>query len=248
MCIIISKPAGVEIPRKSVLERCWYNNPDGGGYMYADGQTVTYKKGFMSFKAFWKSLKKCGDLTSVPLVIHFRISTHGGVNKANCHPFEVTTSTRRLTAERGCCNIAVAHNGVISMYSNAKGALSDTAQFTRDVLTRLCKKQTWYKDKSLRDIIAYCSGVSRLAIMSANGHVEHIGRWYTDNAGVMYSNEGYKESAYKYTYKSAYAPAVSRSFDAYSGDEKDYCDGCERADCLNCSYYYYMMDEMEYYS
>ena len=40
MCIIAIKPAGVKLPADTTLENCWYNNPDGAGFMYAAGGTV----------------------------------------------------------------------------------------------------------------------------------------------------------------------------------------------------------------
>jgi len=53
MCIIAAIPQGQQIS-KSILKRCWENNPHGGGFMYSDGNKVIIEKEMVSFKKYWK--------------------------------------------------------------------------------------------------------------------------------------------------------------------------------------------------
>ena len=221
MCIIVYKKEGVSMPSRKTLETCFSNNPDGAGYMYAVNGAVYIQKGFMTFRSLWKSLCKTRkDWTGTALVIHFRIATHGGLGKAMCHPFPVTRDTERLKATACRAQIGLAHNGILSLTADAKSALSDSALFARDYLTRLCTRQNWYKDDSLISIINELRGTSRLVIMSGNGGTALFGKWYTDNNGVDYSNESYK-------------PKEKRvKWDTYNP-----CDYCYTQDCRDCTRY-----------
>lgn len=229
MCIIVYKPIGVKMPSRSRLEYCWQNNPHGAGFMFADGDTIRYQKGFMTFRAFYKALKKHGKIDHLPVLMHFRIATHGGQSKSMTHPFEVTTSEKRLKSTSGFCSLAVMHNGILSMTAGkATASLSDTAVFARDVLTRLCRKTTYYRDTKIMDIVRECIGTSRLAILSADGHVETVGKWYTEN-GVKYSNNGFKPII---------TTCKSKAHADYWRDTCEPCDTCERLTCYKCDYYH----------
>lgn len=50
MCIIVAKPAGIDLPSRSTLMNCFNHNHDGAGFMYADGKEVTVMKGFFTFE------------------------------------------------------------------------------------------------------------------------------------------------------------------------------------------------------
>ena len=49
MCIIVAKEIGIEMPSMETLERCFQANPDGAGFMWADGKMVHIRKGFMEY-------------------------------------------------------------------------------------------------------------------------------------------------------------------------------------------------------
>ena len=47
MCIIVVKPAMVEMPKMEILKRCFENNNDGAGFAYRlPDSEVHYQKGF----------------------------------------------------------------------------------------------------------------------------------------------------------------------------------------------------------
>ena len=56
MCIIVVKKAGIDMPDTETFERCFWSNPDGAGFMYADGKTVRIRKGFMDFDSFMEAI------------------------------------------------------------------------------------------------------------------------------------------------------------------------------------------------
>lgn len=95
MCVIIFKPAGIKIPAPGILDKAAHRNPHGCGLI---SPSVFYKG--LSYSSFQKALRKCNE--GEPLLIHFRLATHGSVRRANCHPFfDIETNTYFM------------HNGVL---------------------------------------------------------------------------------------------------------------------------------------
>ena len=47
MCIIVAVPANTPMPTADTIRECFISNPDGAGFMYADGKSVHIRKGFM---------------------------------------------------------------------------------------------------------------------------------------------------------------------------------------------------------
>ena len=240
MCIILYKPSGVNLPDKQVLKTCFTNNPDGAGYMYAHKGQVHIRKGFMDFSSFEDSLDnvlKTIDEVKTPMVLHFRITTQGGVNKPCTHPFPLSKNMSDLRQLRYKTDIGIAHNGIITLtsegyygyksYSTKVVDYSDTMKFITDYLSLIIKSPKYYKDKDTLELIERLAG-SKLAILDANGHCELIGNFTKDN-GIYYSNDSYKPKVYKpvtytpTTYKRDYSPK-RRENDYVIFDEDDYDD------------------------
>ena len=208
MCIIVFKPSGEKMPKRKRLMRCWDNNPDGAGYMFPSNGLVVIKKGFMDYSDFIQSLqadyKKYGEET--PFVIHFRISTQGGVKKGLTHPFPFTTEMEDMKKTRCKCQLGIAHNGIIdltteSYYRRKDVDYNDTMKFISEYLTLIIDRFNWYEHKGKVRLIERLISGSRLAIMDGNGHTELIGDWTEDN-GIFYSNNYYKVERPKYSYSS----------------------------------------------
>lgn len=208
MCIIVFKPSGEKLPKRKRLKRCWDNNPDGAGYMFPSNNLVVIKKGFMDYNEFITSLqddyKKYGDTT--PFVLHFRISTQGGVKKGLTHPFPFTRELEDMRKTRVKCQIGVAHNGIIDLttesYWKRKDVdYNDTMKFIADYLTLIIDDFKWYEKKNKVKLIEQLISGSRLAIMDGLGHTELIGDWVQDD-GIFYSNTYYKTDRVKYSYNS----------------------------------------------
>ena len=213
MCIAIYKPMGTEFPSKRTLQTCFNNNPDGAGYMVATGDRVIIHKGFMGFRSFWKSLRNArseyGD--DKAFVMHFRISTQGGVRADGCHPFPLSGKMEDMRLLDTACDVGIAHNGIISLcstgYRNTKIDYSDTMAFITEYLSLIIKDDTYYKDKDKLALIEKLCG-SRLAILDKHGHCELIGTGWCRVNGVWYSNESYKERTYTPVKTTSYYPTL----------------------------------------
>ena len=177
MCIAIYKPEGKIIPY-ATLRECYDANPDGAGFMYAENKQLYIEKGFFSLKDFYQAYVKHQDKQTV---LHFRIKTHGKIDKTNCHPFAVNSS------------LAFVHNGIITGFGDADH--SDTIGFNHGVLQPLVHK--WgnlalFQDP-MKDLIESRIGYSKLIFLDRHGNHnilnEQKGVW---DDGVWYSNTSYK--------------------------------------------------------
>jgi predicted glutamine amidotransferase len=202
MCIIAIKPAGVKMPATTTIENMWYNNSDGAGLMYAAGGTVHIEKGFMTLKAFkdaLKRLKKSLDTTSTPIILHFRITTHGGTSPGNTHPFPVTEKLPLLQMTKCKTHLAVAHNGIINIKPSKKD-VSDTMEYIISQLAPLYQlKKDFYKHEAGKKLV-YNFIKSKMAFLDCAGHVETIGDFITGDDGILYSNSSYKARTVYYNW------------------------------------------------
>lgn len=220
MCIAVYKPQGVNPPSKEIFKRCFLRNSDGAGYMYTSENKVHIRKGFMTFKDFWKSLNKTkkqlgGNAIDTPFVYHFRISTQGGVNKGLTHPYPLCSNYNTMKIESSCCDFGVAHNGIISATSSyLKSDHNDTMEFIKEIASRVIKTTSWYKNKNIVGLLEYILEGNRLAVLDKEGHCELLGKW-TESDGVYYSNDGFKETR---------AVAVSSSWRHFSDYYDEYDD------------------------
>lgn len=209
MCIIIIKNKGVEAPYKGTLKRCFKNNPDGAGYCFAADNSVFIKKGFMNFKSFYNSFKK--DIKKdTPSIIHFRITTQGGIKPEFTHPFPLSANYTDLKELDNIADVAIAHNGIIELTSSTRTDATDTMEFIAEYLSLILDfKGDELKNANVRELIEKLGGFSRFAFLKANGEIVKIGAgWVCDFGGLWFSNS---------TYKKAQAWASLKSY--YYGDD-----------------------------
>lgn len=199
MCIIAVKPAGVKMPAMEAIENCWYNNRDGAGLMYAVGGAVHIEKGFMSlkdFKATISRLEKEIDVVNTPIVLHFRITTHGETSPGNCHPFPVTEKLPLLQMTKWKTSLAVAHNGIIDIEPSKKD-ISDTMEYIINQLAPLYQlKKDFYRQPAGKKLI-YNFIKSKMVFLDSAGRIETIGD-FIEVDGVLYSNTSYKAKTIYY--------------------------------------------------
>lgn len=192
MCIIAAKAKGVPMPDEQTIENMWYANPDGAGFMYAEKGKVYVRKGYMKLKDFKDSLAEVAathDMTKLPLVMHFRITTHGGTKPANCHPFPITDSIGVLSKPMCTCKVAVAHNGIIDI--EPRKGISDTMEYIASQLAPLSRAvPEFYKNKHLIEMIHNATSRSRLAFLAGDGKIYTVGDFVKDD-GMLYSNSSY---------------------------------------------------------
>lgn len=203
MCIICAKERNVKMPSDEIIENMWDNNSDGAGVAVARDGRVIINKGFMkkkSFMKFIKSLRKNHENDA--MLLHFRIATHGGVNKECTHPFPVSQSNKELKKNYVVTDLAVAHNGIIKI--DVEPGLSDTMSFIKKRLFPLkIKTSQFYKDKKKFGKKEKELQGSRLAFLDKYGNIYKIGEW-EEKDGIYYSNSSYDDSYYKYLYGYGY--------------------------------------------
>lgn len=195
MCIIAAKAKGVKMPSEETLRNMWDNNDDGAGFMYAKDGYVYVDKGYMDYQAFYNALQRLSktvDLTQTALVMHFRITTHGGTKAANTHPFPITDSVGMLQKLRLKTKLAVAHNGIIPV--KPRKGISDTMEYIAGQLAPLAKAlPSFYRNPHTLEMIANATD-SKLAFLDAKGDIYTVGDFVEDD-GVLYSNHSYQYNA-----------------------------------------------------
>lgn len=198
MCIIAAKPAGVAMPSRDTIRTMWDGNRDGAGLMYLEGGKVTIEKGFMTYKSFAKKLdqlEKRLDLTRTPVVMHFRITTHGGTKPENCHPFPITDSIGALKKLTSRTDIGVAHNGIIHIIP--RSGISDTMEYIASQLAPLKRAlPRFYENKNAMLLVKNAID-SKMAFLTKEGKIYTVGDFVTDK-GVLYSNRSYIKSSLRY--------------------------------------------------
>lgn len=206
MCIAIYKPKGFAMPSKKSLRNCFENNNDGAGFMYAFDDKVHILKGFETFSDFHKSLKsemKKIDKTNgfnTDLVLHFRISTQGGVQQGLTHPYPICDDYDFMRSTECICDMGLAHNGIIDVSSNyyVKDH-NDTMEFIKEILSPMINgRRNFYKSNALNSVVNYLLGKSnKIVILDGSGKATMYGDWIEDH-GVYYSNESYKRNLYSW--------------------------------------------------
>lgn len=197
MCIIVYKPKDVKFPSIETLQNCYKNNNDGCGFMYLNKGKVTIQKGFRDFETFYKTVSKIS--TKLPVVMHFRISTQGGVKEGLTHPYPLCTDYESMRKLKNTCEVGIAHNGIIRLtsdYGLHDIDYNDTMTFIKEYASLIIDTPQFYKDGNKVNLLAKLAG-SKLAIMSNDGNVELIGD-FLEVDGCYYSNDTYKD------YKSRY--------------------------------------------
>jgi predicted glutamine amidotransferase len=165
MCIIIAKPAGVEMPAQKILIRSAALNPDGFGFCT---RGRLYKS--LNFDAFLKNASRIK--VENPAILHFRFATNGSIKRANCHPF----------AHKG---IYFAHNGALNI--ETQGDMTDSETFFATKVMRAISEYgygsqffDYYLNAQARN------GCSRFALMR-EGEISLYGQ-FVEYEGCYYSN------------------------------------------------------------
>lgn len=193
MCIIAAKAAGVAMPNRQTIRNMWDHNPDGAGIMYVENGMVRVEKGFMKYKSFAKKLdqlEKRLDMTKTPVVMHFRITTHGGTKPENCHPFPITDSIGALRKTQSVTDVGVAHNGIIPI--TPRKDISDTMEYIASQLAPLKRAlPRFYENKNAMLLIKNAID-SKMAFLTKEGKIYTVGNFVEDE-GILYSNYSYED-------------------------------------------------------
>lgn len=181
MCIAICVMPGSSVSDEA-LSNCFDNNPDGAGFTYictdVTGFSKLMVKKSMDYDTFLRQYKRAfKNNPESPFLIHFRVATHGTIDRFNCHPFRINKS------------MAFIHNGIISGVGVDRFK-SDTQLFNEKVLKTLPKG--WDKCLGITTLLEKFLTGSKLATLDIEGNVniynESAGHW---KDGVWYSNHSY---------------------------------------------------------
>lgn len=178
MCCMAAKPADGFIPKK-YLKNMWLHNPHGMGFVAAvDGQLLL-RKGFRSFKDFYKVYR---EYDKYPMVIHMRDANRGTIKPENDHPFYVNE------------NLAFAHNGTVKIALD--GDKSDTVMLNEKVLRPMYEKDPDFLDKEYyRWLIGRSIEHSKLAFIDKFGKISIINKHFGEVDKVYdiwFSNDDYR--------------------------------------------------------
>lgn len=190
MCIIIAKPAGMDIPSAEILDNCFTSNRDGIGFAFnKPGEIPIISKGFANVKKLQRMLHIFNVTKEHNLLIHFRLATHGACDQGNTHPFPLTSSFENMRLLHCSTECAVAHNGVFGQMSKSE-KYSDTMKFINTIIASPEIIEN-IDSKSVKELIrGYCGFSSKLAFLKPEGF-SLIGDFETEE-GIHYSNRQYK--------------------------------------------------------
>jgi len=192
MCVIICIEDG-KYPSKSTLEDAESMNSHGGSIAWLDKNGKKYyQKGIKAkqiTKIINKQLKPKGIQTAI---IHFRIASVGNVNKALCHPFEITNRVElNLSGERMSTDLLF-HNGTWSEYAEEMleflgkhnkpltipyGEFSDSR-----VMAFLAKRM------GIKKMAKKVTGWNKIAVLTSDG-IKRYGTGWVKHDGNLCSND-----------------------------------------------------------
>jgi predicted glutamine amidotransferase len=180
MCVVAVKNSGVQFPSDDLMKAMWDSNSDGAGFMYTENGKVHIEKGFMKYEDLMRAvadLKSRVDIVNTPVVLHFRITTHGGTSPQNTHPFPISSNEKYLKALDLTCSLGMVHNGIISSVVVDKEAkMSDTMVYIQEVLSPLSMlNKSFYKHDFGKQLMENQIGWSKLAFLDKSGNIELIG-------------------------------------------------------------------------
>ena len=178
------------------IDNCAWNNPDGAGLMYYD-----YEAGNVAIDKGWMDGDVAGDMleyasaTVGPVILHFRIATHGSVGKGTCHPFPIGGTDAELMGTSVNCSIGLAHNGVCRQMPIDR-EFSDTQQIVR----KLREMQSELPDAEFteRFIAMFLDALDSgcFALLGPTG-IQLVGSFESEKGLAYFSNTTYKRMSYQ---------------------------------------------------
>lgn len=218
MCVIIYKPKGVAMPSQKELKAAFAHNSDGAGFAYfLPDNRVQIVKGLMTFAALEKALKRhSGAIKDNALVIHMRITTHGGTSQGLTHPFPVSSDPQEMHKIDNVADTVVFHNGIISI--KPREGQSDTTEYILSVMSVLREKDPKFAENAAIRYMIETDIYSKMLIMY-NNKVYMIGSFVLDN-GIYYSNRYYAIES-NYIYRNSILPYTSDTY-TYGRDYYEY--------------------------
>lgn len=203
MCILIHHPANACFTSNQ-LEDFYSKNSDGFGAI------VKKSTGTVEI------IKSVGNLAEIEdlyydqvacheAIIHFRMKTHGEIDIANCHPYEVVPG------------IWLAHNGILSTGNAADPKMSDTWHYIQNYLKPMLSAhpELMTNEGFIKLVGAHIGTNNKFGLMNDKGEVSIINRasgydfwdmadksltvWYSNTYAFSPYQHGFLEAPKSYT-------------------------------------------------
>jgi hypothetical protein len=210
MCLLVFMSKGVTASEKS-LETAAYHNDDGFGWAIRTPDKLLIGKG-MDFAKVHSEFLAARSSYDGEALFHLRITTQGGTNLDNCHPFYVGKDKLSV----------VAHNGMLPVADDKTGR-SDTRIFAETLLPKRGGIAFLNGEHTLPQLEKWAEG-SKLVFLTVNPASKwryvianaELGHW-ADGAeeGVWYSNKSYTYP--KTTWSSYYGGKYSTGYGYQTG-------------------------------
>lgn len=190
MCVAITMEPGTHLTLDEI-RKMGKANGDGIGLAFAHDGIVDWWK-TLNYKAEYIEhlLKKHDDMFRL---VHFRLSTAGGIRSDLCHPFEVGPEAN--SDPRGHSTKVLIHNGHWHRWTDVfdilkkEGLLPDTGPWSD---TRLMAYLSAY-DEDWLDVVG-----GKVATMDGQGNITRYGDWIELRPGIKVSNKTW-DHEYNYT-------------------------------------------------
>jgi hypothetical protein len=159
------------------------HNQDGLGVMYAeDGELIIEKfvpKTEKSVLKFYETHVKGRDA-----IVHWRMKTHGKIDMANAHPYEV------LNKKEHGIDLWMVHNGILSGVASDVKEMSDTWHFIRDTVRPILSAHPdLLRDKAFIELLEDRIGSSNKLVF-----LDNFGRQTVVNIAAFHDFSGAKLS------------------------------------------------------
>jgi predicted glutamine amidotransferase len=158
---------------------------------------VEYKRGYMNFKTYYNDIKNY--IGKYNLLLHLRISTGGGINPLNTHPYK-KGNVKQIEGKTK--QPVICMNGVISFYNCSNSNLNDTANY-------IIEHQDAFKviNKDILNIIGEATGSKWAAMLPDKIYLTSD---FIKDEGIYYSNLNHRtrSSFYNLLYDDEPAPNI----------------------------------------
>ncbi len=205
MCILIHHPINTVFNQEQLLD-FYKKNSDGFGAIVKHGDTVEIIKSVGSFEEIESLYQE--QVAGHESIIHFRMKTHGEIDIANCHPYEVIPG------------LWMAHNGILSTGNHADPRMSDTWHYIQDFLKPVLEQDPSmiFNEGFQRMIAGHIGSSNKFGFMNQDGDTVIINEASgVSHQEVWYSNT-YAWTPWKFGYGTA--PAIAPYKPAHAGADK----------------------------
>ena len=242
MCVIICIEDG-KYPSKSTLEDAESMNSHGGSIAWLDKNgRKNYQKGIKAkaiMKIINKQLKPKGIETAI---IHFRIASIGTVNKALCHPFEITNRVELNLSGKNMSTDLLFHNGTWSEYaeemleyigSNKKPVTIPYGEFSDSrVMAYLSKRM------GVKKMAKLVTGWNKIAVLTSDG-INRYGTGWVKHKGNTCSNDYFVPTANQWGFNDD----KPYTFAGYGVNDQDYLNDEEKKTVVKLKKDYDLSDD-----